>query len=92
MLTEDEVEPKKLNNVEDSEQQKRLIIEGASETTRSCDFEVNGLWMIVGTSQEDEQTLYFVKEKEQNQKFVQIKTEMAISQSQKEIEESPGSR
>ncbi len=48
--------------------------------------------MIAGTSQEYEQTLESVREKEKNLKFVQIKTEMARSQNQKETEESTGSR
>lgn len=64
MLTRDEVEPEKLNHVEYSEQQRRLITEGSSDTTRSYDFEVNDLWMIAGTPQEYEQTLELVREKE----------------------------
>lgn len=48
--------------------------------------------MIAGTSQEDEQDLAFFREKEHNLKSVQIKTEMARSQNQKEIEESSGSK
>jgi len=55
------------------------MTEQSSKTAKSYDFKINNLWMIAGTSQENEQTLEFVREKEQNLKFVQIKTEMASS-------------
>lgn len=53
----DEVEPEELNHVEDSEQQGNVMTEEASKTARSYDFKINNLWMIVGTSNENEQTL-----------------------------------
>ena len=75
----DEVEPEELNNVEDSEQQGNVITKELSEIARSYNFKINNLWMVAGTSQENEQTLEFVTEKEQNLKSVQIKAEMARS-------------
>ena len=68
------------------------MTEEESKTARSYDFKINNLWIIVGTSQENEQTLEFVREKERNLKSVQIKIEMERSQNQKETKESPGSR
>lgn len=87
----DEVEPEELNHIEDSKKQGNVMTEESSKTTISYDFKINNLWMIAGTSQENEQTLEFVREKEQNIKSVQIKTKMTRTQNQKETKESPGS-
>ena len=46
--------------------------------------------MIAGTSQDVEQNLKFVKEKELNLKYVQINVEIARSQKEREIEGSQG--
>ena len=57
-----------------------LVLEASNKTERSCIFKTKDLCMIAGTSQDDEQTLEFVKKKEQNLKSAQIITEIAISQ------------
>ena len=58
----------------------KLVLEASNKTERSCIFKTNDLCMIVGASQNDEKILYFVKKKEQNLKYFQIKTEIARSQ------------
>lgn len=50
------------------------MVETSSGTVESYILKIYSLWMIEDTSQEDEKTLEFVREKEQNLKFVQIKT------------------
>ena len=42
------------------------MLEEANETEKSCAFKTNELCMIAGTSQDDEPTLNFVKEKKLN--------------------------
>ena len=66
--------------------------EELSKIARYYDFKINNLWMIAGTSHKDEQTLEFFRQKEKNLKSVQIKTEIARPQNQKETKESLGSR
>lgn len=88
----DEVEPEDLDHIEDSKKKGNVINEESRKTNTSYDFKINNLWMIARTSQENEQNLEFVREKDQNLNCAQIKAKMERSQNQKEIEESPGSR
>lgn len=67
-----------------------LVLEETNETERSCGFKTNDFCMIAGTSQDDEQALDFVKEKELNLKSVHINAEIARSQKEKEAEGSYG--
>ena len=52
--------------MKDLEQQGDMMPEASSGTTRSIVFKTNDLCVIAGTSQDVEQTLKFVKEKNLN--------------------------
>ena len=47
------------------------MLEEANKTEKSCVFKTNELCMFVGTSQDDEQALEFVKEKEGSNENIQ---------------------
>ena len=76
--------------MKDSEQQRKMLTEASSETTRSYVFKTNDLCVIAGTSQGVEQTLKFVKEEELNLKYIHNYAKIARYQKEMKTNGSHG--